>query len=195
MQKYICPRKGDVCLDIGAHVGLHTIWMAKRANLVLAIEPDSRLFRILRENVSENGLEQKVVCKNVALSDKNGSIWLYCGGLGLSTFSSKKVKLVRCEARTLDRIVEEEGLSRVDWIKIDVDGSEVKVLKGAFKTVRKSKPTMVIESSFGLSLRKLTQLLHNLGYQTIIIEETSKAESPYILAMRKIRSRSKRDDG
>jgi FkbM family methyltransferase len=133
----------DAVYDIGANIGIHTVFMAKRvgpSGRVISFEPDMAIADILEDHVRLNDLKNVRVLR-MALGNRD-----YQGDL----FVNKKIgrgstSLVRTEGKTLsgkacvvggDRIVAEEGLPVPRAVKIDVEGYEIEVLKGLRETLR-----------------------------------------------------------
>ena len=133
-------------IDIGANVGVWSYWLSKYAKQVESFEPNPKIFNALKNIKIKN-----VNSYNIALSNKSGSVDLLIpkGSKGFSnqgaSLSSIKVqgehKRISIEAKCLD----EYNFLDVDFIKIDVEGHEHEVIEGAQETIKKFKPTMVIE--------------------------------------------------
>ena len=139
---------GDVLFDIGANVGLYTIYAAKRGVRVFAFEPESQNYALLNRNIYLNGLQDHVTALNVALSDRNVIDALYLSsmekGASLHTVHSnvdfaEQVFAVGFRqgvlAATLDSLVEEWQLPLPTHIKMDVDGHESAIVHGAEKVL------------------------------------------------------------
>ena len=150
------PAEG-VFLDVGANQGELTLIAARHARRgrVVAFEPVPRWFAALEENVRRNGLDH-VVAVNRALSDEETEVEMFTSGdagaqganEGLSSFHRRELRDVsvgRVRALPLDLYVEREGLSRVDLIKIDVEGAERAVLQGARRTLERFHPSLILE--------------------------------------------------
>jgi len=121
-------KRSDVVLDAGAHVGFFTLPAALRARMVIAVEPAPDTFRILAKNVELNGLNN-VILVNKALSDYEGRG--YMSGKGLSATLSQTGS-VKVEVTTIDALLNSLGLDHVDVVKMDIEGSEARALKGHF---------------------------------------------------------------
>jgi FkbM family methyltransferase len=135
---------GTVAIDIGAHIGIHTITMAKRVGpggQVIAFEPQPKLFHELAINVSLNELEN-VKAYQCAVGDYRGKIELSPlikgneGGTPLKGGTGEFVEIL-----PLDML----HLKNVSFIKIDVEGMEEAVLRGAAQTLQESRPVVVLE--------------------------------------------------
>lgn len=140
-----------VFIDIGAHIGKYTVPIAKKLGnkgKVVAIEPDPDNFRALLQNIAVNNL-YNVIPIQAACSSDNGETLLYkhpCDPSGNSIVHKSRRSIV-VQTKTLDTIVKELGVTDVRLIKIDVEGAELDVLKGARNTLSKFDDlTIVIES-------------------------------------------------
>ncbi len=142
-------------IDIGAHNGVYTIFGAKKVGeegKVLAIEPSKREFNILRMNVRRNKLKN-IKLINDAVGEKDEERFLKIAQIqksGHNTFYNfvyEQTKLAyyqKVKIRTLDEIIEKEKI-KPDLIKIDTEGSEYDILKGAQNTIKKYRPAFLIE--------------------------------------------------
>jgi FkbM family methyltransferase len=164
-------KPGDVFIDVGTFIdGWHSLLAAKEGAKVISFEPVSAYVKRFREQVELNNLDIRI--EPVALSDKNGTATFYDSG-GASSFSkehgenvnkvpSKKISIT---AKTLDSYS-----LRPTMIKIDVEGFEANVIKGARKTLAKYRPTLIMEledkflREAGSSAKELLALLRSLGY-------------------------------
>ena len=147
-------KEDEIVLDVGAHYGRYTLIAAKRVGpkgKVIAIEADPKNYDILNKNVKLNKFkDDNVITINYAVHSKETKIKLYTpeeetGYTIYNTIVSDRVspqeKFIEVNANTLDRLVEENGIKHedVNWIKIDVEGAELEVLKGAQNILSKSK--------------------------------------------------------
>ena len=160
IDKYL--KDNSVILDIGANIGSHTLYWAieRKAKKVYSFEPFDMIYEILEANVKLNSLQDVVTTYSFGLSDeecraKKG--FVYNKNLG----STKFLKQENGEA-TLKALDSLEIPEKIDLIKIDVEGHEVEVLKGALKTLEKNKPILVIESFDKKA--ELEEVIFPLGY-------------------------------
>jgi FkbM family methyltransferase len=172
-------KPGMVVLDVGANIGHHTLVAAGlvgSTGAVHAFEPDPAVFNELMENVALNGYEQ-VSCQNTPLSSDAGSATLYLGNSdvtnSLAPTMNHSDRTVTVRTETLDNYVNRRGLSRVDVIKIDVEGAERLVLEGAATTLQRFRPILIVEFSqhskaFGYTDADLRQYLENLDYRLFL---------------------------
>jgi FkbM family methyltransferase len=147
-------------IDVGANIGTHSIVAARNARRVISIEGDVHNNSLLKENTQ---LIKNVESFNYYLSDKNESqqvkYW--------ASFNHELIEDYR-EVVTLDKLVEELSISP-DLIKIDTDGSEIKILSGALRTLSNFAPTLIIEvdresKSSGQSFFLIRRMLRQEGY-------------------------------
>ena len=167
---YLKPKKGDVFVDVGAHIGKYTCLVAKIASKVIALEPHPVNYHYLVKNIRANHLDN-VIALNVAAWKENSELKLYSG----STSGRHSVKYARdgehitVKARRIDDILEELNIDRVDWVKIDVEGAEYEVLQGMERTLRRCRCKLILECRRE-NLGKVISFLRNLGYRTKIIK-------------------------
>ena len=159
---------GDVCLDIGAHIGLWTKKLSKDFNQVICFEPLQIHIDCHKKNCKEL---DNITLHECALSDSETDSIMTTNKLnsGMSTllepnWEDKDTVIVK--TKTLDSF----NLPKVDFIKIDVEGYELQVLSGGRETITKYKPKIYIETS-NSNLRSATYILNEIGYSLI---QTSK---------------------
>lgn len=184
-------------VDVGANDGLYTLFAAGRVGRrgrVLAFEPSSRERRVLDRNIALNRLRNVVVVPS-ALADEAGQATLqiaptlHGGHNTLGGFAYKGVDAVATEqvqVETLDSVVARLGIAKVDVVKIDVEGAELKVLEGAREVLRRSRPLLLIEANDdalrnqGASTAQLLALLRSLGYAIYVFSEAKGLEEPWL---------------
>lgn len=183
-------RPGEVMIDIGANVGMYTIWAAKtRGVKVYAFEPESQNFALLYKNIVLNKLSHQVVGYCVALSDEIGYSLLHLSvfeaGGSCHTYGEKvDHNLEYRESRvsqgsishTLDHLVATGVVPVPDHIKIDVDGLEHKVLAGCREVLASGRlRSILVEINTNLELhRKIVSDLQQLGFR-YSAEQVAKA--------------------
>ena len=142
--------EGDLVIDVGAHYGLYTLVLASLVGGdgdVYAFEPSPHAMNVVSRNVSTNGLSNVVTLVNGAAAETDGtaSFWEHAdpsrASLGPSPESVNQVEVKTCR---IDR--ELAGRTRpVSFIKIDVEGFELGVLKGAESVISKDRPVVLLE--------------------------------------------------
>lgn len=157
------PKREDVVMDIGAHMGFFTVKTARYVEKVLAFEPDPASFKFLIFNIKNNALSN-VVALNCALGDEKGFMFLERdGAFGGSrlTFQNTGVEV---KVEKLDDVVGELGISPT-MLKIDTEGHEMEVLKGARRTLIKNRPTLVIAAyHYEDEAKKIARMLLEMGF-------------------------------
>jgi FkbM family methyltransferase len=146
-------KSDGIVVDVGAHYGRYTLIAAKRVGpkgKVISIEADPKNFDILNKNVKLNELSAaNVITLNCAASSAKSKVKLSIpektsGHTIYSTIISSRApteKFIEINANTLDNLLKENDIiqENVNWIKIDVEGAELEVLKGATNVLSKSK--------------------------------------------------------
>ena len=168
-------RPGMTVVDIGANVGCHALRFARlvgEAGRVVAFEPMAWARGKLSRNIELNGF-RNITVEPVALSDSPGSREAYFRSSWLSGEESDPSSLRRdtIPFDTLDGYVEGRGLGRVHMVKLDVDGHEFRVIRGAARTLAAHRPLVLIElgphllAGAGDDIKEMVEFLSSLGYK------------------------------
>lgn len=174
----------SVAIDIGANIGAHTLRMAElcgESGMVVAVEPTAWAFDKLTKNMALNPLlrpQIRAVQAFLGPSSERSLPLEVCSSWPMNVSSNSKD--ARSEGRSystagalptsLDELVNQIGIPKVDLLKIDVDGHEIDVLAGAAKTLRRFKPAVVIElapyvyQDGDKGVRRILQTLADAGY-------------------------------
>jgi len=152
---YLQIKEADVFVDIGAHIGRYTLPVAKAVGergLVIAVEANVENYNCLRDNIKLNNLHNIITVNAAAWSD-NKKLKFYLGessgqGSTKRNMGDKGDTYIEVNGRSVDSLLEEikPGI-RVDWIKIDVEGAELEVLKGLNNTLLQNSPQLLVEVS------------------------------------------------
>lgn len=171
----------EILLDIGANVGMYTIWAAKtRGVRVIAFEPEAQNYALLNRNIAMNGLGDRVKAYCLGLSDRDGLSELHLSALGAGgschslgervDFKNEPMTPVYsqgCVAARLDDLVASGAVPVPDHIKLDVDGIEPKIIAGARQVLKERKlRSLLIETNPNLPehLRMVAEL-EALGFR------------------------------
>lgn len=180
---------GDVCVDVGAAAGLYTVLLADLvgpAGEVHSVEPLSFAHpvwaRVLgagaRPNVRRHRLALSAQPGETALSVPLGRFGPVTGrsfltweaeGLGSNAEFRGHTEVV-VPVDTLDQLCERAGLARLDFVKIDVEGAELQVLRGGGRAIEEFRPTLLLEiearhlTRYGFAVRDVTEWLTGRGY-------------------------------
>lgn len=171
-------------LDIGANIGAHTLHLANFVGphgRVLAFEPTDFAFRKQARNLDLNPeLAQRVIAYHCFLAAQDGaavprsiySSWpLIEGNNGHAKHLGQEMPTESAGARSIDSVVSEQGNTRVQLVKLDVDGFECEILRGATALLQVSKPIFVMElapyvlTERGTSLDELLSFFIPNGYR------------------------------
>ncbi|WNK00311.1 FkbM family methyltransferase [Thalassospiraceae bacterium LMO-JJ14] len=175
MRKLVRP--GDVVLDIGANVGLHTVFLSGLVGngRVIAFEPVSEMADRLSANCAFNRADNVTLIRS-ALGEETGeaTIQANLGDPGMEGTNSMIASVHvanrpdRYEERTisvkrLDDIAAGLGISdRINFVKIDTEGFEPMVIRGALETLRKTRPALLVEAHSN----RLKEVGLNFGWYT-----------------------------
>jgi FkbM family methyltransferase len=188
---------GEVLVDIGANVGMYTIWAAKtRGARVFAFEPESQNYALLQKNIVINGLGALVTAYCAALTDEEAFSVLYLSDFMLGgschTFGAAQDHHLQqrtagytqgCYSTTLDRLVDRGTLPVPDHIKVDVDGLEHKVFAGCRRTLADPKvKSVLVEINTGLAEhRRIIDDMARLGfgYSTEQVASSLRQQGPF----------------
>ncbi|MBF0275909.1 MAG: FkbM family methyltransferase, partial [Nitrospinae bacterium] len=150
-------------IDVGGHVGVWTMYMAKYFNRVVSFEP----LRLNRECLKKNieGLHNVELIPFALGNDEESKRMSILNEGNVGTASIDKAGKYSVKTKRLDSF----GYRDVDLIKIDTEGYELNVLKGARETIIKNKPVIILEvnecaSRFGSSLKKIEDFFLEIGY-------------------------------
>jgi FkbM family methyltransferase len=163
-----------IFIDVGAHIGRYSLILAKMFPnaKIIAVEPDPEGYQALIRGIEANKTKN-IIAFNIALSDFDGIANLYRKrGTAISSLVEREnsFNMVKVSVKRLDTIVEELKVNEVDIIKIDVEGAELHVVRGALNTITKYKPILIIEIREG-NLQNLVSLLTSLNYNCKHLED------------------------
>jgi FkbM family methyltransferase len=173
--------KDMICLDVGANIGMYSLFMAKRSNQVIAFEPQVEAMSRLKSSITANGLSNITIVPK-AISNQACKLALsLVGGDSAKTYTtmanSSKENQYLVDAISLDAFFQENPISRLDYLKIDVEGSEPDVLIGAQITIKEFRPLIQIEIVSAFQNRSeafdfdFNEYFTNIGYELCYIDE------------------------
>jgi len=185
LSRWVAPNA--VFLDVGANFGYYSVCLAplmKGSGQVFAFEPCHPTLERLKINIALNHLESIIKPVPCGLSDQPGSAYLdetdWNSGAATISVQSKGAKIM---LDTLDNFCKSQKLDRLDLIKIDVEGSEFRVLQGGQSTIARFQPVLMIEfnssalKNSGSSVKQLDAILRGWGYQ--LYTRTRKSLHPF----------------
>lgn len=176
--------EGGTFIDVGAHVGWYSLKAAKKVGpkgRVISIEPNPETIPSLKENIRANRDESIITVAPVACASSESVLTLYAAprlNTGESSLSKANASQegqpaasYQVRARPLDDIAKDAGLTRADFLKIDVEGAEFLVLKGATTVLDSFRPVVVLElvdsqlKSMGTSEEEVVAFMRLHGYK------------------------------
>jgi FkbM family methyltransferase len=177
---------GDFALDGGAHVGRHSFPMAARVGpqgRVLAVEAYPKLARKLVQRANKHRAPQVQVIDK-ALYDRMGRVSFHCtkqhpaySGIEARTYDFKEsVQVVEAEATTIDFLMSQHGDRPLRFVKLDLEGGELRALQGGRNTLNRSHPLIVFENDqeksaelYGYAKEEWFGLFVTAGYETFTL--------------------------
>jgi FkbM family methyltransferase len=189
-------KPGMVFLDGGANEGIYTLFASARVGgtgRVIAVEPSGRELGRLRGNLALNNAENVQIVEK-ALAERDGMVALtiiedeHAGQntLGRPIYKVERINVEAVGAVTIDGLVEEHALRRLDVIKLDIEGAELRALQGAAATLREMKPLLLFEMSDkalqnqGGTSSAVIRLLRDAGYRFLAFDDASGRPVPVV---------------
>lgn len=142
-----------ICLDIGANIGTISLCLSNLAydGMVYAFEASKNNYIYLLKNIGKNDINN-IEPLHLGIYDKKCSMDIqyieeFAGGAFMNTTGATDVRSIMetIHCVSLDEWIEEKGLTRLDIMKLDIEGAEVKAIEGAMKTIQRFKPDFVVE--------------------------------------------------
>ncbi|WP_246252083.1 FkbM family methyltransferase [Ancylobacter pratisalsi] len=164
--------RGEIAFDVGANRGLYSYWLLRLGAQVFAFEPNPAMGRVLASRFAKDLKSGRMKLFECVVSDDNGVVELHIpvGFSPLATVDGRAIAAdvpvdkLMIRAVRLDSFVE----GPVDFIKIDVEGHEQKVLDGAAGLIASSRPTLLVEAEERHrpeAVASMRAMLEPLGYE------------------------------
>jgi protein O-GlcNAc transferase len=160
----------SLAIDVGANIGNHSIYFQSfLASYIIAVEPNSEILPILKRNLSRN-------IKNYTIHEKGLGEFFGKGSIVYPPGSENNIGMAKIELSggnidivTLDSLIENwqdiNGVEAIiSLIKVDVEGMELSVLKGAKDTISRHRPHLLLEAATPSNFLELKHYLEPLGY-------------------------------
>ena len=188
-------KPGMVFLDVGANLGLYSLFAARKVGprgMVFAIEASSREYAQLLRNVEMNQLANIKVL-NIAASDYAGEAVLMVASAqhaghntlgGGFAYATPVERRERVRTARIDDIIREQSLGRLDVIKMDIEGAELNALRGSDNSLRQFRPLLILEVSDrslqhqNASSSVLLDYISNLGYSLYCFHPETGVPAP-----------------
>lgn len=171
--------EGDIVIDVGANIGYYTLIFAQlvgSSGKVFAFEPESKNFEILKKNIEINNYPN-IVAEQKIVSDKSGIVKLFIAEHGIVGHrinqQKSSQKFIEVESIILDNYIKKLNLdNKINFIKIDVEGSEPKVLEGAKEIMQKSNQLKIFTEfnreaveEYGIEPKEMIDLFYRNGFK------------------------------
>ena len=171
--------EGDIVIDVGANIGYYTLIFAQlvgKTGKVIAFEPEPKNFKILKKNIEINNYDNVIVEQKI-VSEKYGKMKLYVSNSDIVGHRIHQMgnleNFVEVESITLDDYMKKLNLDeKVNFIKIDVEGAEPKVLDGSKKILEKNEYLKIftefnreVVKNYGIDPKKMIDLLYREGFK------------------------------
>ena len=182
LQSYIKP--GETVIDIGANVGFFTKRFAKWVHgggFVIAVEPETTNFRQLLKNLNKAGTASLVKTFQGVAAEEAGTLKLTINPIHPGDHKIGR-EGIEVKAFTIDNLVQDESATRICLVKIDVQGAEEQVLKGALKTIKRDHPALFVEmddvamQKMDSSAERVINLLIKYGYVIQRLRKNAQTE-------------------
>lgn len=164
--------RSSIFIDVGANIGIFSLRYFRMFKYTVSIEPNPLTFEILKANIKMYG-DNSIILSNTAASSSDALMFMETvrgGNIGWSRLEEKLVdgSMVEVATQKLDTILEGLNLDGdVSLIKIDVEGLELEVFKGAVNIIEKYRPIILFEN-LGCNSEEKFQFLKSLGYNRFV---------------------------
>lgn len=167
---------GETVVDLGAHIGAFACLAARRvgpSGRVIACEPAPDTAALLKENLARNGFTWAEV-RETAVGETEGSVELYVAEKASDNPAANTLRPitgrrpVKVRLTTLDKLAAEAGLSRIDHLKIDIEGSELRALNGAARALAFTRRVLLEVHPHHVEPRMVLELLEARGFTPVV---------------------------
>lgn len=184
----------NTVLDIGAHIGLTAVLFGQKVGSkgrVFSFEPTPISFNVLKETIRINKLENVISPVNSPVTDKSGKVNFYISNTAVDVANSlvawekgKELHGITLNATSVDDFVRKQKIAKVDFMKIDAEGVEYKVLNGAKETLKTHRPLVILALhptaiiTNGDSLKEIYTFVKDIGYK-IFLDQKEMNENQF----------------
>ena len=178
LQKSLSGLKHSSFIDVGANIGLISLYMLKNVQntKIYAFEPSPHQYGLFKRTITENNISDKIELYDLALSDREGEFPFFAHTTGcpadgfIDTGRGGSGKTILVKALPLDIWWKDKGKPKIDLIKIDTEGAELLVLKGAKELLSECQPDIFFEMQeinykvYGYSYKDILSFFYDIGY-------------------------------
>lgn len=166
---YDYTKENDIVVDIGAHIGSESLILGSKLTQgkIISFEPTTSIYQELKTNILLNGYEKNIHCENQAVSDHSGYITFYESGTSETNSLGPKSDAmpVKTVCTTLDTYTKKNNIDHINLLKIDVEGFENLVFRGAQNILQTHAVDLIV---FEYNARNGTRLEANLeGFEIL----------------------------
>jgi FkbM family methyltransferase len=187
-ERVVKVEQGDIVVDVGANVGVFTLKASKEIGergRIISFEPQWRNYDWLCRNLRINRCSN-VLPINAAISDFNGIADFYVKEVPLEntllpettlSIETHTIATMKVKVRTLSSVLDEVGVGQVDFLKVDAEGVELEVLKGAFELLRDKKIRKLSVATYHSKgqTKIISDFLRSLGYRVSVFRNEGLA--------------------
>lgn len=178
------PERGDVIIDVGAHIGTDTLVFSRSVGStgrVYSIESHPRIANLLELNVSANE-SRNVEVINCAVSDTSGSVTVNLDDISVGATVFDGTESVQCN--TLDSLL--SGISKIDFLKMNIEGYERLALQGARQVLSRTRYVAIAchdflnvngDAGFYSTFNEVKENLEELGFS---VQKQEDSERPWV---------------
>lgn len=179
---YSLLNDGDIIFDIGANIGWYSLNYAKSYpnSVIYSFEPVDRNFQTLSKNIKLNGF-QNIHAHSTGFWHTEATLpfYVYPQNTGASSaadlLETDGMQLINCKVNTLDSFVSQSSITKLDFIKCDVEGSELFVFQGGKNSIERFQPIIFSEmlrkwsKKFNYHPNDIIKFMNDLGYYSFEI--------------------------
>ena len=176
-EKHYHPKRDDVVFDVGSHIGVFTLKASRfvgTGGVVYAFEPCPGNFALLKQNISLNNASN-VKILNKAISSQKGMLQFYIDHTNPAAssfqYAGAGVRPIALPCITLDHVLQERDIQQVNLLKLDVEGHEIEVLRGArhFLGICEQIAMETHQRAGGPSNAQIVEELRKYGFRTELV--------------------------
>jgi FkbM family methyltransferase len=157
-------------VDVGAHVGKYALVAAQMVGedgKVIAIEAHPRNFDALLRNMHLNGLKNVIAINAAAFNEDDNILELRGSRDDMYSLKLSGGAKVKVKTRTVDSILKQLGIIKVDWVKIDVEGAEVEVLEGMREVIKNNPKIKILLEIWKGNEAKINEILKGFKVEVL----------------------------